>query len=264
MKTRFFILFVLFYTMVFSQEERKTLFGIVYDKNGVLENAHIVNFSNNTATFTDDKGEYRIFAKPTDTLRFTSIGYKTIFVELTKEHFNTYRKRITLEKQVYELDEILVRNNELSGDISKDLKKVKQNTREKLAKERLNVATINIKNNYDYGDSRLRHKLVKTDPTRDFEGVGTTTVIPLRKSQELKKLKKELEFKATMPAQLLSELGEEFFFTELKIPVDRYYHFLEYCNPLNIENYYQEREVLKVINIFRNEHINYLKIIEKD
>ncbi|CAL2103202.1 conserved protein of unknown function [Tenacibaculum sp. 190130A14a] len=264
MKTRLFFLFIFLGSIIYAQEERKTLFGIVYDKNGVLENAHIVNFSNNTATFTDENGEYRIFARPTDTLRFTSIGYKTIFVELTKKHFNTYRKRVTLEKQDYELEEILVRNNELSGDISKDVKKVKHDTRQKEIQEKLNIKSIDYTNNYDYNDSRLRHKIVKTDPTRDFEGVGTTTFIPLKNTSAMKALRKELEFKENMPAKLLSELGEEFFFTELKIPVERYYHFLEYCNPLNIENFYQNREVLKVINIFRNEHVNYLKIIEKE
>lgn len=264
MKTRLIIFFICLSSTIFSQEKRKTLFGIVYDKNGVLENAHIVNVSNNTAAFTDAKGEYRIFAKPTDTLRFTSIGYQTIFTMLTKKDFNIYRKRITLDKQDYELDEILVRNNELSGEMAKDLRKVKKNTPSQQVKEQLHLNTLNVSENYNYNDGRTRHHLVKTDPTRDFEGLGTTTFIPLSRTKELKKLKTELEFKETLPANLLSELGEEFFFVELKIPVDRYYHFLEYCNSSHIEKYYQNREVLKVINIFRNQHLNYLKIIEKE
>jgi hypothetical protein len=58
-------------------------------------------------------------------------------------------------------------------------------------------------------------------------------------------------------------LGEDFFFIQLKIPKERYYHFLEYCNPLGIEKKYKNGEILEVIEILKNESSNYLKIINK-
>ena len=262
---RFFLTLLLLSQVAFSQEERKTLFGIVYDENGVLENAHIVNFSTNQATFSNENGEYRIFAKPNDSIRYTSIGYKTIFETLTKEDFNTYRKRTTLEKQDYELDEILLRNNELSGELTKDLRKVKRDKNLKIASNATDFSKVNY-NNYasdDHISLHVKPNVVRVDPTKNFEGFGTTNTFPVKDSEKIQKLRKELAFKESLPAKLLSELGDDFFFIELEIPVDKYYHFLEYCNPLGIEKLYQNREVLKVIKIFRKEHTEYLKIIGK-
>ncbi len=50
---------------------------------------------------------------------------------------------------------------------------------------------------------------------------------------------------------LKRELDEDFFFKELKIPPEKYYHFLEYYNPLGIEKLYKEHEVLKLIKVLR-------------
>ncbi|TDQ25759.1 carboxypeptidase-like regulatory domain-containing protein [Tenacibaculum caenipelagi] len=259
------LVFVFLSHIAFSQEERRTLFGIVYDENGVLENVHIVNFSTNQATFSNEDGEYRIFAKPNDSIRFTSIGYKTIYETLTKEDFNTYRKRTTLERQDYELEEISIRNNELSGDLTKDLKKVKRDKMQDIVTNATDFSNVNY-DNYTSDDHISKHvkpNLVKVDPTTSFEGMGTKNALPFKESENLWKLRKELAFKENLPAKLLNELGEDFFFVELKIPVEKYYSFLEYCNPLGIEKLYQENEVLKVIKILRKEHYGYLKLIKK-
>lgn len=257
------LIFLIFISQItFSQEERKTLFGIIYNENGVLENAHIVNFSTNQATFSNTKGEYRIFAKPNDSIRFSSIGYKTIFEKLSKQDFNVYRKRTTLEKEVYELEEVSLKNNELSGTLNSDLKKVKHNPKLEIAKKATNFSKIKYTNNStDHINSSVKPPIARTDPTTAFVGLGTTTVIPFKKLNKLKKLRKELAFKESFPSKLLNELGEDFFFVELKIPVDKYYHFLEYCNPLGIEKLYQNNEKIKVIKILRKEHTNYLKLI---
>ncbi|WP_428743033.1 hypothetical protein [Tenacibaculum sp.] len=259
------LVFIFLSQIVFSQEERKTLFGIIYDENGVLENAHIVNFSTNQATFSNENGEYRIFAKPNDSIRYTSIGYKTIFEKLTKEDFNKYRKRTTLERQDYELEEISLRTNELSGDLTKDLKKVKRDKLQEIATKATDFSNVNYDKyaSDDHISKHVKPNLVRVDPTTTFEGFGTTNKIPVKESENLWKLRQELTLKENFPAKLLNELGEDFFFVELKIPVDKYYNYLEYCNPLGIEKLYQENEMLKVIKILRKEHYSYLKLIEK-
>ncbi len=258
------LLFIFLSQVVFSQEERKTLFGIIYNESGVLENAHVVNFTTSQATFSNEKGEYRIFAKPGDSIRFSSIGYKIIFEKLIPNDFNVYRKRTTLEKEVYKLEEVSLENNNLSGSLSSDLKKVKRNPKLEVAKKASDFTDIKYTNNSkDHINTSVKPIIARTDPTTSFEGFGTTNVIPFKQVRELKKLRKELAYKENLPAKLLNELGEDFFFIELKIPVDRYYHFLEYCNPLGIENLYKKNETLKVINILRKEHTNYLKLIEK-
>ena len=62
---------------------------------------------------------------------------------------------------------------------------------------------------------------------------------------------------------LLSEFGETFFENDLKIPIKNYYSFLEYCNPLGIENLFKENRKIELINMLRKESIAYLLIVNK-
>lgn len=57
---------------------------------------------------------------------------------------------------------------------------------------------------------------------------------------------------------ILKEFGEKYFFSILKIPKEKYYHFLETCNPLGIEELYKEGKKLEVIEILNKEAKEYL------
>lgn len=265
MKKRFLLLLLIITSVAYAQDERKTLFGIIYDQKGPLANAHIVNFTTSQATFSNEKGEYRLFAKPKDSIRYTSIGYKSIYEILTEKDFNTYRKRTTLEKQNYELDEVALIQKQLSGVLTSDLSKVKKNKLENTVAKATNFSNVEVSYeiNDDFIDKNVKPNVVQTIPNT-FEGAGFSTNLGSKKLQQIKQLRKDLNFQENLPSQLLNELGEEFFFVELKIPVENYYHFLEFTNPLGIENLYKNNEVLKVINILRKEHKNYLKLIKKE
>ena len=116
----------------------------------------------------------------------------------------------------------------------------------------------------DYTDERVRPPINETDPTARFAGAGGTAVIPFKGSERLWALRKKLAQKKAFPYKILSELGDKFFFDTLKIPIDKYFHFLEYCNPLGIENLHKEGKLLEVIKILRRESISYHKIIKND
>lgn len=70
--------------------------------------------------------------------------------------------------------------------------------------------------------------------------------------------------KKVFPYKILCELGEKFFFDELKIPIDIYFRFLEYCNPIGIEHLHKNGKLLDVIRILRSESVSYHKIIKKE
>ena len=92
---------------------------------------------------------------------------------------------------------------------------------------------------------------------------GATIVMPFKYSERLWALRKELAQKRAFPYKIMSELGEKFFFDELKIPIEKYFHFLEYCNPLGIEDLYKNGRTLEVIKILKEESESYLKIIKE-
>ena len=63
---------------------------------------------------------------------------------------------------------------------------------------------------------------------------------------------------------LLSEFGEPFFENDLKIPTDNYYNFLEYCNPLGIEDLFKQNRKIELINVLKKESISYLLLLNKN
>jgi hypothetical protein len=58
--------------------------------------------------------------------------------------------------------------------------------------------------------------------------------------------------------------GEQFFFVKLKIPKEKYFHFLEYCAPLNIETLYKEEKFLDLLKILLKESKSYLLLLENN
>ena len=266
MKNKLLLLLLALCTQIISsQEERKVLFGLIYDENGILENAHIVNITNDQATFSNQNGEYKIFARPTDSIKYTAVGHQTYIEELTENDFNIYRKVTTIQKRDYELDEVILKNTELSGSLEADINETPKDQKATALAKTMDFTKVNmnVDNNEDYIDKNVRPNVARTDPTKEFQGFGPTVNISSENSVKLISLRKELAFKKTMPTKLLNELGEDFFFEELKIPVEKYYHFLEFCNPLGIEKLYKKNNVLAVIKILRKEHIKYLELIKK-
>ncbi|CAL2078712.1 CarboxypepD_reg-like domain-containing protein [Tenacibaculum sp. 190524A02b] len=258
-----FLLFCITTISSYAQTNRKPIYGVISDKIGVLPNVHIINLNSKQATYTNDYGAFKIPAKTTDSLRFSFIGYETKIVMLTETHFGIHENKFTIEKTTYTLDEVEVKKHNLLGSITSDIRKTPKDRRAEALQKTMDFSKVdmNIVEDDDHIDERVRPHVVRTDPNLAFIGAGTSVYLPFGYSKRLWALRKELALKQGMPAKLISELGEKFFFEDLQIPPERYYHFLEYCNPLGIEALHNKGELLKVIKILENEHKDYLKII---
>ncbi len=121
------LLFFLFIICIktYSQEDRKFLYAEIKDKIGPIVNAHIINKNTNQGTFSNDSGEFRILAKPNDSLNISFVGYKTKTYKIKITHFGIQQNIIFLEKTNYELDEVKIRDHDLLGYLSSDSKKIK-------------------------------------------------------------------------------------------------------------------------------------------
>ena len=97
-----------------------------------------------------------------------------------------------------------------------------------------------------------------------FAGAGAGSVIPFKYSERLWALRKDLEFRKNFPKMLLSEFGEPFFENDLKIPTEKYYNFLEYCNPLGIESLFKQNRKIELINVLKKESVSYLLFLNKN
>ena len=262
------LLLILFSTATFTsftQESRALVSGKITDSLNTVKNANIINIKTNQGTFSSDNGEFRIFVKDGDSLRISSIQHITKFILIKRKDINNKVLNIKLAYNTVVLDTFELKRHNLSGRLGIDSKNVPNNKKDSLLRNLMDFSKIDMKvvAPDDHID-KMKPPIVNTDPTARFAGAGGAFSMPFKDSERLWALRKKLARKKAFPYKILSELGEKFFFEKLKIPVDNYFHFLEYCNPLGIENLHKDKKILDIIKIFQSESKTYLEIIKNE
>jgi hypothetical protein len=255
--------FVTFYN--FSQQRRTFMLGKVTDSLSTVKNANIINIKTNQGTFSSDKGEFRMFVRKGDSLRISSIQHITRFILISKKDINNKSINIKLSYNTVSLDTFELKRHNLYGRLGIDSKNVPTDKKDSLLKLIMDFSKVNMKIiEGDDAIDKMKPPINNVDPTAAFAGAGASIVMPFKSSERLWALRKELARKKAFPYKIMSELGEKFFFKELKIPVNNYFHFLEYCNPLGIEELHKKNKNLEMIKIFQTESKTYLEIIKKE
>ncbi|WP_088322681.1 hypothetical protein [Polaribacter tangerinus] len=267
MPKKLFLLVLIFNSFFLCSQERRTLInGKVSDSLSTVKNANIINLKTAQGTFSSENGIFRIFVKAGDSLRISSIQHKTSFVKITKEIILNKLLSVRLNNQTIVLDTFELKRHNLMGSLSIDSKSVPTNKKDSLLNAVMDFSEVDMKVVELPDDmDKVKPPIVNTmSGAIAMAGAGATANIPFKYSERLWALRKKLARKKAFPYKILSQLGEKFFFEELKIPVDNYFHFLEYCNPLGIENLHKEKKLLEVIKIFQTESKSYLEIIKKE
>ncbi len=265
MKKKFLLLFLIIITNnVLAQKDNFWLFGKLKDSAGVVKNANIINLKTNKGTFSNDFGDYKIIVSIGDTLQFTSVQHLTVYRVINNFIYRSEVLDVFMIDNTYELDEVVLKRNDLDGFLTIDLKKTPEDRKGEALKRTMDLSGVNMKVIYDgdYIDQKVKPPINNVDPTAIFAGAGSVVSIPFKYSQKLWALRKDIEFKKKFPKMLLSEFGEPFFENDLKIPTIDYYNFLEYCNPLGIENLFKQNRKIELIDLLKRESARYLELIK--
>ena len=121
-----FVFFLMFSKLTFSQNvERITLKGKVVTDSLDVENITVFNISSNIGAVTDESGMFYIKAKENDTLFFQALSFTSKKYILTRKDFYVDELEIQLNIKINELNEIVVSPYTLTGDLEKDMKKIR-------------------------------------------------------------------------------------------------------------------------------------------
>ena len=256
---------IIFSSTLLAQKNKFWLYGKLKDSSSVVKNANIINLKTNKGTFSNDFGDYKIVVSEGDTLQFSSVQHKTIYRVINNFIYRSEVLDVFMVNSRYELDEVVLKRNDLDGFLSLDLKKTPEDRRAEALKNTMDLSSVNMNIIYDgdYIDQRVRPPMNNVDPIAMFAGAGGGVSIPFKYSERLWSLRRDLKFRENFPKMLLSEFGEPFFENDLKIPIEKYYSFLEYCNPLGIENLFKQNRKIELINVLKKESITYLLLINK-
>jgi len=122
MPKRILSIFLLFSAML-SAQERATIFGIITTIDFLPIEAHIWNYSQNSGAISTPDGNFEMIASLQDTLRISSLGYRTTFIIIQQKHFEEHLK-VPLKIAVNELEEVEIFRYGLTGNIASDANKV--------------------------------------------------------------------------------------------------------------------------------------------
>ena len=127
MKTKIlFILLLLLPVVTIAQKlPRQILHGKVIADSLKVENLSVLNINSNIGAVTDKSGEFTIYARPTDTLFFSSITFRSMSLVLKEVDFFQKPLIIRLDVNVTMLDEVVINPNTFTGQLASDSKNIK-------------------------------------------------------------------------------------------------------------------------------------------
>lgn len=261
--------FLVFFTIVnsFSQEKKIFLFGITVDSITTVKNAHIINLNTNQGTFSSDNGTFQIFVSKGDSLQISSIQHITKKIVIDTTIINNKTLKVHLNSNVYVLDEFDLKRHNLTGQLVSDLKKIPKNRKDSLLKITMDFSNIDfsLKDNRIDENIRAMPKVANT-VANTYSGLNAMTILkkinPFKKQKKRSNKEGEFNTKTEFSNKILTELGEDFFYKNLKIPKEKHSDFLEYCNHSTIEKLYSKNKISEIIEVLQKESITYLKIIK--
>ena len=112
-----------------AQQNNFWLYGKLKDSSNVIKNANIINLKTNKGTFSNDFGDYKIIVSVGDTLQFSSAKHKTVYRIINDFVYRSEVLDVFLTNSTYELDEVVLKTNDLDGFLSLDLKKTPEDKR---------------------------------------------------------------------------------------------------------------------------------------
>lgn len=207
--------------LVFSQQK---ITGKIYGEKAVAKHVRITNITQDTSTYSDEKGDFSINASENDTISFESSFYIAQKIRVKALHF-TEILVIQLKNQVNELEEVALKNKTKEKEFSAE----KQN--------------LNLNNKIRKDKKNNLHRYQPTNYNFDFVAVFGLIYNLLKSKKKRKPTETYISYKD------LDELFKKsHFFNDallkntLKITSEYKYLFFDYCEGQNIKSDYLKKE----------------------
>jgi len=263
------ILILIFFGFKLSaQESDSKIDGRVYSKDANVAATHVLNITRNRGTITDANGFFTISARFNDTLVFSAVQYQKKEVIVNLEMLNGKILEVLLEDTLIELNEVVVTPYNLTGDLSRDAKRLK-------IKPIVTASTLGLPNAYVKVKTQNERKLAEADSGKfiDFGNYkldstfGPMVVINLHKilnrvSGRTKKLKKfvAIDKEIAILNKVKRFYHDTIYEYELKIPKSRINDFMNFCE---VDSTYTEvveaDDILRLWEFLERNSIKYRK-----
>lgn len=197
------------------------------NKDVGVADVHVMNTSANRATITNESGNFAIQVTLGDTLLFSAVQFKRKSIVINVGILESKVVFVPLEEFVNELDEVVVRPFDLSGDLSKDMQQM--DTGYVISATSLGLPNASVKpliqseRQLQTATAGKFHPLMILNPPIDplINAIsGRTKMLKKRLARD----KKEMRLQG-----LRGSVADSLFITQLKIPRERIDDFMYFC-----------------------------------
>jgi hypothetical protein len=239
-----------------QNENRIEINGKIIVEGNDLDDITIYNTASKQGVLTNKKGEFKIDVKVSDTIQVRALQYKDFDVVINKFTIESRSLRIFLIEQITQLDEILIRDKNLTGNLKEDLKTVKT-FKPKLntiyfAPERAPVLD-ETSSQFTRNNAQIAATVDQNRPLvngLNLINVVDQLLLPLFRSEVDNKKEKGIP---EVPVESIKYyFGSEFLSENFNIPMHRVEEFIRYVEDetfdFSLLNYGREMEFLEIIN----------------
>lgn len=217
-----------------------------------LESIHIFNSSTSRGTLTDRYGKFKIAVSIGDTLHISALQFQQESIPVTFTHFVSKKMRVELRYATTELDEIHLKNHNLSGYLNQDAKSIKTSPV-------VNAVSLGIMDReirvLTQSERQLKTASYGAGPM-SLDGIingisGRTKMLKnrVKVDKDNERLEKLLE---KFPAYFLSE--------ELKIEEVVIYDFLYFCEADPVYSETIKKDRITILHFLKQKADAYLKL----
>lgn len=192
-----------------------------------VADVHVMNTSASRATISNDNGYFAIEVTLGDTLLFSAVQFKRKSLVINAEMLSSKMLFVPLEEFVNELDEVVVRPYDLSGDLGKDMQNM--DTGAVVSATSLGLPNAHVKppiqsvRHLQTATAGKFHPLMILNPPIDplINAIsGRTKMLKKRVARDKKDIRLQ---------QLRSSVPDSLFLTQLKIPKEKIDDFMYFC-----------------------------------
>jgi hypothetical protein len=246
------VLFCIPFFGISQDINRKEITGKIIIEGNDIEGITIYNSTSSTGTVTNKSGEFIISAGLNDLIEIRALEYQNFDVIINKAILKSKTIHVFLIEEINILDEVVITNKKLSGNLKTDINRVKTFS------PKQNVIYFGIKKNETYnftGDNKSKIINTATNTHGHLEGLNIVNIvdqllIPLFRSEV--KNKKEAGVPEVPAKSIKYYLGSNFLIENFSIPEHRVEEFIRYVEDETFDfqllNYGHEIDFLELIN----------------
>ncbi len=222
----------------------KSLKGKVLFQNTGVTDVHVMNTTAGDGTITNASGEFSIGVTLGDTLLFSGVRFRRKNILVTTSLLESSLVYVTLEEFVNELDEVVLRPYDLSGDLTRDMQQL-------VTEPVVTASTLDLPNAYAIPRTQAERKLIEAT-----SGGGLVPLNPILNAitGRTKYLKKVLERDRTYSRTMRVQ---KFFPDVIIFKID---DFLYYCEvDAHFESVVNSKDKLSIWDFMKQKSVTFLR-----